>query len=220
MRSKNMQKKEKAELRLKMIRMVNEANSLRDEAAEKLYDVPKGYKLMGARDSIRFWLMSVLCVGLSLGFLRLLEWSMDGGEDVAHIAVAIACMLFLGIGMVKASAAKNRPYKVEEHMQDYYANEVHCNALAEELERLKTGIADYDRQYEEQKEYIQKFIDHHQEVGDYGCMIIVLKANDFHARVKMTAEMDDVDCRLKFNETGYKQLTDLLNFFNNGRVCV
>ncbi len=54
MRSKNMQKKEKAELRLRMMQMVDEANSLRDEAAEKLYDVPKGYKLNGAWDSIRF----------------------------------------------------------------------------------------------------------------------------------------------------------------------
>ncbi len=102
--------------------------------------------------------MLVLYAGLGLGFLKLLGWSLDGGEDVVHIAVAIACMLFLGIGMMKASAAKNRPYKVEEHTRDYYA------------------------------------------------------------RIKMATEMNDVDCRLRFNETGYEQLTGILNFFN-GRAC-
>lgn len=210
-----MKKEEKAELHYKMMQMVEEANSLRDEAAEKMYSVPKGYKLNGAWDDIRFYLTMVLDVALCVGFMRLFWWSLSDGEDVLHIAVAVACVMLLGIGFVKAGAAKNRPYRVEEHLQDYYASEAHCGALAEELNRLRAGIADYNRQYEEKKEYIQKFRERQPEVGDYGSLAVVLKANDFHAQVKMTAPMDEVDCRLEIDETGYKQLIDFLDLFDN-----
>lgn len=221
MRSRKIQKEEKAKLRYKMARIVDEANSLRDEAAEKMYDVPKGYKLNSIWDDVFFWLMEIAAVALGFGYLALFWWSLNG-RGMVHTLVLIGCIVILGTWAVVGCNARQRPYRVEEHVRDYYVNEIHYADLAKELVRLKTGIADYNRQYSEREEYIQKFTKKCIEavVEDYGSMELVLKANDFHVRVSMATATDEVNCRLELGKDGYKQLLAIIEFFYNSAPCV
>jgi len=211
-----MKENKKNDLRCKMAPMIAEANALRSEAAEKMYDVPKGYKLIGVWDDIRCCLMMIVDVVLCIGFLMLFRWSLSG-DDVVHIVGAIVCVTALGISMMLASVAKNRPYKVKEHVREYYANDAYYNDLVQELERLKTGIAQYDQQYKEREKYIQKFRNIATEIEDYGgALRLVMKAGDFHAHVKMSDNKNQIDCRLKFTKDGYNQLLDLIKLIDGG----
>lgn len=204
-------KQENVALCYRMQQMVNEANLLRNEAARKLYDVPKGYKLITRRDEILFGFALFACVVLTFGGLGLFVWCLDNDWWPGIIVFLVA----LGVGLMKAAAYKNRPYRVEEHVQDYYVSQVHYEALKTELKRLQTGIVDYDRQYAEQEEYIQKFKERRLDIEDYGgSMWLILKANDFHAIVKATLGLDEIDARLNFSETGYNQLLDTIEFLN------
>lgn len=193
-----------------MEEMIHEANDLRDEAAVKMYDVPKRYKLNDKWDDVRFGLTILVALIAAVGFMLLLCWSMEND----HMVISVFCLVAFGIGMVRSSVAKNRPFKVEEEVKDYYVNELYYGALAKELARLKTGIADYNRQYEEQKDYISKFKNYMDEVEDYGGkMSLILKANDFRAQLQIKTSGDEVDCGLKFNESGYRQLKEIVGFF-------
>lgn len=205
-----------AVLKNKMSQMVDEANSLRGEAAEKLYDVPKAYNLVTMKSEIRSCFLMFMAVALSLGFLSLFMWSLTPeSEDVAHITVAIVCTVLIVAGMMWASVMKSQPYKPEEHEQVYYVNNLHYGLLQDELKRLKHGIADYDRQYAEQEEYILKFREYYQESEDFGGRLeLVLKANDFHAHVTAKTDTDEIDCRLKFDQTGYEHLVSLVEILN------
>lgn len=206
-----MRSKEESVMFRRMKAMVDEANVLRDEAAEKLYEVPKAYKLNTLKDEACFYLTIVACLGFALGFMALFYWAMDG----EHIGASVFCVAILGVGMIVASIAKNRPHKVEEATEDYFVNGSHYVALVTELERLKAGIADYDRQYEEQKEYISRFESCRAEIEKYGSLKLILKANDFHAQVKITTTITEMNCRLLFDEDGYRRLKNIIELFDN-----
>lgn len=203
-------KKEKADLIYRMTQMVNEANSLRDEAAEKMYDVPKGYELLTTRKMVRSGLTMGGVVLLGLGGLWLVGRALEGD----FVIMACIFTLALGCAMMATYISNHRPYKIEENEQEYCINAAHCEALEAELKRLKAGIAQYDQEYEERKEYIQKFEDFCPEVNDWGRLLFTFKAGNFHARLKIRAGMDEVDCRLDFDEDGYKRLTDTIDWFN------
>lgn len=203
-------KKERADLIYRMTQMVNEANSLRDEAAEKMYDVPKGYELFTAQKIACLWLKMGVCIMIALGGLWLVKQAFDGD----FVIMACVFILALGCTMMATYISKNRPYRIEENEQDYCVNAAHCEALEAELKRLKAGIAQYDQEYEERKEYIQKFEDFCPEVNDWGRLLFTFKAGNFHARLKIRTGMDEVDCRLDFDEDGYKRLTDTIDWFN------
>lgn len=203
-------KKERADLIYRMTQMVNEANSLRDEAAEKMYDVPKGYELLTTRKIVCSGLMMGGVVLLGLGGLWLVGRALEGDF------VIMACIFTLAVGCVMMATyiSNHRPYKIEENEQEYCINTAHCEALEAELKRLKAGIAQYDQEYEEWKEYIQKFEDFCPEVNDWGRLLFTFKAGNFHARLNIKTGMDEVDCRLDFDEDGYKRLTDTIDWFN------
>lgn len=203
-------KEEQAKLRAEMQEMVDELNELRDEAAEKVGDVPKSYKLNTWKDDMKFWLgffgLALVGVMAVATFMWCLEHEVWLGI-VAYIVVSFYAMLFV-------DAYRRRPYMVEEHVHDYWANDVHYNSAAKELKRLKEGIAEYDRLYEEKKEYIQKFEECIPEVGDFGSLILVLKASGFYALLKMRDALNEVNCRLEFDEGGHEILMSNIRFFN------
>jgi len=203
-------KRKKAELTHCMMRMVDEANSLRSEAAEKMYGVPKGYKLITKRVESRNCVLFFVAFAFYLSAMGIIMWCLDHEYFFPIVLLAV----ILCFGMIWISSVKSRRYDVTEHTDEFFINEAHCEALAVELGRLRAGIADYDRQYAEQEEYILKFKEHCTEVEDYGSLTLVLKANDFHAHVKMSTDTDEVDCRLKFNEADYGRLIGFIEFFN------
>lgn len=223
---KVMRSKEKSEMFRQMRSMVDEANALRDEAAEKIYAVPKAYRLSILEDEVCYALIMVVYLGFALGFMALFKWAMEGD----HIGVSVFCTILLSVGILTTSVARNRSCKAEETMEVrsinrkaeetmdvYYVNECCCVALATELRRLKAGIADYDRQYEEQKEYISRFESCRAKIEKYGSgsLKLILKANDFHARVKITTAISEMNCRLLFDEDGYRRLKCIIELFGN-----
>lgn len=213
-KAKRLTRAEKAELQAKMQRMVDEANSLRDEAAEKMYGIPKGYKLNTTLDDAKFYLTTLLYVVLAFAFLAAFRWSIN--EE--HAVVSMILTFILCIGMLAASAAKNRPYHADESVKDFYVNDAWCGELSEELNRLKTGIESYDRQYAEQEEDIAKFRQYTYKIsevlGQSGDLDLVLKAYDFHAVLKLEAGEEKVNLRLAFNEADYNQMDALVRQFS------
>ena len=217
MRSKaeRLQKRqERLELRAQMMQMVEEANSLRDEAAEKMDGVRLSYRLEAPWADARFLLMSAGMALLAMVVIGTFSWVLDNNSVIADVMT-----IALVVGFLKMSFERNRPYKAEEHEEVYCVNQNHYAVLVQDLNRLKAGIAEYDRQYAEQEEYIQKFRERVIEVEDFGGSVEShLKAGDFHARVKIVTAMNEVNCRLKFNQKGYTQLLDIMRFFNEQPV--
>lgn len=203
-------KEEQVKLREEMQWIVDELNKLQDEASEKVGDVPKKYVLNSWGDDAMFWLMSVVSaiffVTAVVSFMRAL-WRKDWFIIIVYVVV-----WFLVIYLV--DSYRRRPYRVEEHVCNYWVNDTCLYLAAKELERVRAGIAKYDQQYEEQKEFIQKFDEYRLEIEDWGSLHFVLKASGFYAHLRIVTGMDDVDCRLKFNPDGYKRLTDTIEWFN------
>lgn len=212
MKAKVERKQQEAELKNRMTLMVERANTLRNEAAQKMDSIPKAYELIYGWKDVSSYLECVLMGALAVvWFFCFVYWM----EHDSYIPVAASATLLAAITIV-ASAYRNRPYRIEDEIKSYYVNMNHYDTLNTELQRLTDGIADYDRQYEEQKEYIQKFRDLATEVGDYaGTMDFVLKAGDFHVSIKMSDGMDELDCRLSFTQGAYEQFTKTLSYFNS-----
>ncbi len=110
-----MRSKEKNAMFRQMRSMVDEANALRDEAVEKIYAVPKAYKLSTLKNEVCFYLTTVAYLILALGFMALFKWAMEGD----HIGVSVFCTILLSVGMLTTSVARNRPCRVEETMRVY-----------------------------------------------------------------------------------------------------
>lgn len=199
-----------------MQHMVDEANAMRDEASEKMYEIPKGYKLNAPWEWAKFLLVAIAEVAVCVAWFGALMWSVDG-EGALRAAVAIICMVTFYIAGFWAVAEKNRPYHIEEHVKDFYVNNLWYDELNAELNRLRAGIADYDRQYAEQKEYIEKFRQYPWPIVDdqlgVGNLEIVLRAYDFHATLRLETCEEKLNLRLKFNETDYEQMDELIKRF-------
>lgn len=203
-------KQEQVELRAQMTKMVDEANSLRDEAAEKMYEVPLGYELESEHEFARFCLFSVVLVALAVITMLLFGWFLEHNCTLQASLIAFV----IGVCFVRSAAVKNRPYHIEEHEQSYCVNQNHYDSLSRELERLKSGIAEYDQQYAERKEYIDEFKRLQPEVGDFGSMQLTMKAGNFKAHIVIKLDMDEFDCKLELDEGGVIQLNDILGYCN------
>lgn len=218
MRSKaeKLTRTEKAELRAKMQYMVDEANAMRDEASEKMYEIPKGYKLNTPWEWTKFLLVAIAEVTVCVAWFGALMWGVDG-DDTLCVVVAIMCMAIFYIAGFWAVAEKNRPYRIEEHVKDFYINNLWYDELNAELNRLKAGIEDYNRQYAEQEEYIKKFRQYAYTIsellGQSGDLDIVTKAYDFHAVLKLEVFEEKLKLRLEFNEEDYNQMDTLTRQF-------
>lgn len=138
------EQEQRDELRNRMSAMIKRANTLRDEAAQKMDGVPKAYELIYGWKEIRVYLMCVLMGSITFMFLiRFMYWI----EHESYIMMGISTAVLTIITII-ASAYHNQ-YKVENETKSYYVNEVYYDALKKELQRLTDGIAEYDRQFEE-----------------------------------------------------------------------
>lgn len=214
-----MTKAEKTELRKKMQCMVDEANSLRNEASEKMYNIPKGYKLYAVGRTAKFRHDAQIYLTIAVVYMVAFAWSMSGSSAIHHV-VQCACSCVLGCGAVMISKVMHCLCHPEAYTRRFYVEYRCYDELADEIGRLRAGIAEYNRQYAEQEEYILKFKQYTWPIIDeqlgVGSLEIVLKAYSFHATLRFRMGEETFSLRLDFNETGYNQMDTLVKRFEQG----